>query len=124
MKNLILIVILFTSSVGFSQKEFKEVYTSMYSLEKAEWFTCNVVITYNVDANTLFYKFSLDGDEVNLLRVSEFIEGETDSKDGFTAFLAEDLKSGEEIVVQKFNNFKLGVRILFSDGSAIQFVGE
>lgn len=123
MKKLIFIIIaILLTSISFSQKEFSESYIKMYDSNINKWTDCNVIVTYNLGDDVLLFKVYANNEPLFIVkRISLYFEGELEGGIKYTAFRVKNIEDTEEMIIQKFDEYKYGVRFIFNDGRTMQF---
>src|SRR5690606_2104813 len=109
MKKLLLILTLLITSVSFSQKEFQESFSTTYNSLSKTWFKSEVLITFNLNNNERLMKLYIIQDGRLIRRTSEVIEEVSSGGIPFSSFTAEELETGERIVIEICRHPKMEV---------------
>jgi len=123
MRKFAFLAIIFTlSQVISAQTQFVEHYSKEFSSETKEWSNCNASVIYNLDNSNYHYVIYYEGETFIFKRVSHFEDNETHSGYKYKQFTCINVEDGTEVIFQKFQDKKFGLRLFFKGGVYIQLV--
>ena len=126
MKKLLLLALLFIGLSGFAQKEqFVKDYYHVLSVDvsgnSTGWKEINSRFFFNYGGDTQKVKIYIGNIVVDLTQEGVTERSTTEGGFGYQRMILVDDKSLDMVLLQYFDLQEYGVRLIFTDGSSIQF---